>query len=526
MHSNDQSPPLPAAQSPTAERARQISRVEEGRIHKAEARREESSYSKLFVLFERAGYFRHAVLGSFSWQGRTLKDGKLKINFSWFLCLFILLPLPFLTGCEAFSKTEAEAQPTPSRGQQADGDTAVDVTIAKTGILEESLEYVGTTQAAREVSLRAQVEGRLLNLQADVGDTVNKGQIVARLDDSLLLTSVTQSQAELGALQSEVARAQTQVENARAQAAQAKAELQQAQTDAARLQSLSSSGAIPKQQAEVAQTEAATAQQRLNSAIAQISTEQQAVAAARGRVEAQRAAIAQAKERQSYALLASPITGVVLDKVTEPGNLVQPGGEVLRLGDFSSVKIVVPMSELALSEIQLGQSVQVRLDAFPNEELTGRVTRISPAADASARQIPVEITIPNSNGKIGAGLLARVSFQSRTSPRVVVPLSAVQQEEGAKSGGRQGGTAQSSPKPEKNATPSQGTVFVVIGEGKQTQVQARPVQVGANANGQVEILSGLKPGERFVSRSAKPLKDGERVRLSILSQTSEKQEQR
>ena len=62
MHSNDQSPRLPAAQSPTTERVRQISRVEEGRRQKAEARREESSYSKLFPLFEQVGYFRHAAL--------------------------------------------------------------------------------------------------------------------------------------------------------------------------------------------------------------------------------------------------------------------------------------------------------------------------------------------------------------------------------------------------------------------------------------------------------------------------------
>lgn len=490
MHSNYPSPSLTTEQKPIAERDSQISR------------------------------------GNFSWQRQRLKEGKFTTNFSRFLGICILIPLPFLTGCGFFTRTEAGAQPTPPRAQREERGTPVDVAIARTGILEESLEYIGTTQAARQVSLRAQVEGRLLNLQVDVGDAVSQGQIVARLDDSLLMTSVTQSQAELAALQSEVARAQTQVENARAQAEQAKAELRQAQTDAARLQSLSSSGVIPRQQAEVAQTEAATAQQRVNSALSQISTEQKAVAAAQGRVEAQRAAIAQAKERQSFALLASPITGVVLERVSEPGNLVQPGGEVLRLGDFSTVKVEVRVSDRELSKIQSGQSVRVRLDAFPNEELTGRVTRISPAADASVRQIPIEITIPNTNGKIGSGLLARASFEPRTSPRVVVPMSAIQGEGDARNRGRQGGTAPSSPEQQRNATASKGTVFVVIGEGNQAQVQARPVQVGASANGKVEILSGLKPGERFVAQSGKPLKDGERVRLSILSQTSEKQEQR
>lgn len=430
------------------------------------------------------------------------------------LMLLLGLGLP-LTGCEMLPKAEAEAQP---RSQRTAGITAVDVATAQTGMLKEPLEYTGSTRPAREVSLRAQAEGRLLNLQVDVGDAVKQGQILARLDDSILLTSLTQAQAEQAALQSEVARAQTQVKNAQALAAQAKAEQQQAEVDAARLRSLQRSGAIPVQQAELAQTKAITAQQKYNSAIAQISTEQQAVAAAEGRVLAQRAAVAQAQERKSYALLASPITGVVLEKVSEPGNLVQPGGEVLRLGDFSQVKVVVPVSELELANIRVGQSVTVRLDAFPKDNLSGQVTRISPAADQTARQVPVEIVIPNNSGKIGSGLLARVSFiPQKTAQKVVIPQTALQ-------GDKQTGSKSESNN--SNSQSSQGTIFVITGADAQTQVKARQVQIGTRANGKVEILSGLQPGEKFVTRTAKPLKDGEKVRVSILSKTPQKQEQR
>jgi multidrug efflux pump subunit AcrA (membrane-fusion protein) len=359
-----------------------------------------------------------------------------------------------------------------------------------------------------------------------VGDSVKQGQILAQVDDSLLVTSVTQEQAELAALQSEVARAETEVSNARVRAEQARVQLNQARVDAGRRATLGRQGAISLQEAELAQTAAQTAEQALRSAIEQISTEEKAVAAAQRRVEAQRAAVAQAGERRSYALIASPINGVVVEQLSEPGNLVQPGGEVLKLGDFSQVKVVISVSELELSKIRVGQPVQVSLDAFSNESLSGQITRISPTADPTARQLPVEIVIPNSNGRIGSGLLARVSFEVATASRVVVPQSALQGagERGSRGAREQGsrgaGEQESNPKSKiQNPKSTEATVFVVTGQGPQAKVQARRVQVGARANNQVEILSGLKPGERFVARSGKPLKDGAPVSLSVLSET-------
>lgn len=450
-------------------------------------------------------------------QSTSSKTTRIK-TVNHFLLICVCLGLPYLTGCSVFNKAEAEAQRPPSA--PGGGITAVDVATAQTGVLKEPLEYIGTTQPIREVSLRAQVEGRLLNLQVGVGDSVKQGQILARLDDSILLTGVTQEKAELGALQAEVARAQTQVKNAEALAAQAKAEQQQAEVDAKRLRSLSAAGAISVQEAELAQTKAATAQQRYNAAVAQIATEQQAVAAAQGRVSAQNAAVAQTKERQSYAILASPITGVVLEKVSEPGNLIQPGGEILKLGDFSSVKVIVPVSELELANIRVGQAVTVKLDAFAKESFSGQVSRISPAADQAARQVPIEITIGNSNGQVGSGLLARVSFAAKTAEKIIIPQTALQDKADSS---RQG---KSTPTQSDKAPSNQGTVFVIAKSQEKATVKARNVRLGTRANGKVEIISGLQPGEKLVVRSAKPLKDGETVRLSVLSKTPEKQEKR
>lgn len=403
-----------------------------------------------------------------------------------------------VAGCGSLPKEAADAQ---SGAGGSRGATPVDVAIARTDTIREALEYTGTTSPIKEVSLRSQVEGRLRLLNVDVGDAVKQGQIVAQVDDILLKTTLKQAEAELASLRSEVARARAQVSNARAQVEQERLELQQAQVDSERQQGLLRQGAVAAQAAEQAETTARTVAQALRAAQEQVRTEQQAVAAAEGQVIAQQALVAQEREQLSYASLISPLTGVVIQKVTEEGNLVQPDGEVLRLGDFSRVKVVVQVSELELARIQTRQAVKVSLDAFPDQTFRGEVSRISPAADPTARLVPVEVIIPNSNGRVRSGLLARVSFEGGQNQRVVVPETAFSQQAGEDKQNRS------------------GTIFVVSGgEGGQATVTARAVTLGERGNGKVEILSGLKQGEQFVSRSGKPLKNGEPVSLSILSE--------
>ncbi|KAM3110036.1 efflux RND transporter periplasmic adaptor subunit [Phormidesmis sp. 146-33] len=411
----------------------------------------------------------------------------------------ILVMLLGLAGCSGFPRAEAETQSRPASEKA----TAVDVAIARSDSLQKRLEYTGTTKPIREVSVRSQVEGQLLSLNVDVGDRVQQGQTLGRLDDALLKSAVRQAEAELAAQESEVDRALADVIEARTQAGSAQAELQQAQADAARASRLAREGAIPTQEAEQAQTEARTALQALRSAQAQIGARERSVATAQKRVAAQQAAVNQEAERQSYTTLTSPVTGSVLQRITEPGNLAQAGTEILRVGDFSQVKVSVQVSELEIGSIRVGQSVQVRLDAIPNQEFVGRVTRISPDADATARLIPVEVTIPNTGSRIGSGLLARVDFSQSETQRVVVPQTAVQTAEAQKE------------EQEKSTT---ATLFTIQKEGDRSQVVARSVKLGKRTNGQVEILSGLKPGETFVARSSQPLKDGQVVRTSVISE--------
>jgi HlyD family secretion protein len=377
-----------------------------------------------------------------------------------------------------------DAQSESASPQQQQQSPTVDAAVARPASLEEATEYVGTTFPVREVSLRSRVEGQLLDVAVDVGDRVEQGQVLARIDDSISASTVAEAEAEVAALQSEVASLTADVNDARAQVEQAQLELKQAQSDAARTNQLFQQGAISEQEAELNETAVGTAEQTLQSAQQQVDNRSSAVVAAQRRVAAQQAIVAQEQQRQSFTVLTSPVTGSVLERALEPGDLAQPGDEVLQLGDFSQIQVRVQISELELAGIRSGQKAQVQLDALPEQTFTGEVTQISLAADATARLIPVEVTIPNSDRRIGRGLLARVNFAQQSDKpngmaslrNIIVPETAVQvASEGTKN----------------NSESDTATMFILKPEGKQATVTAREVKLGDRANSQVEILSGV-----------------------------------
>ncbi|WP_121971382.1 efflux RND transporter periplasmic adaptor subunit [Leptolyngbya sp. BC1307] len=409
----------------------------------------------------------------------------------------LLLPLLWtVSGCNLFPPSSAQ----PSLGQrgrpeQADGPVAVKTAKAETGSIAGLLTYTGTTRPDQQVMLRSQVSGEVTDLTVDVGDAIARDDLLAQLDGNLQTTSLNQAQAELSARRAETAQAQISISDAQSALVQAEATFDQAQVDASRLRRLADQGGISQQEAEAAELAVTNAQQAVRSAQAQIAAQRQAVAAAADRTDAQQAVLAQTQRQLSYAGLRSPLTGFVLSRQVDVGDFVDSGATLLELGDLSSLKVNVEVSELDIGRLSVGQSAQVTFDAFPDEGVTaGRIEQIAPVADATSRLVPVQVSIPNPNGRVGSGLLARVQFSPEQAARVVVPESALALgEEGS-------------------------TVFVIEGEGEQAKAVARPVRTGTSGQDRVEILSGLSAGEAFVVQSDRPLTSGQAIRLSILSE--------
>ncbi len=374
---------------------------------------------------------------------------------------------------------------------------AVNTEVVQVGTFEAGLTFTGTTQPVQTVALRSRVNGQVTALTVDVGNAVANGDILARQDADLLTVAVNQAQAELQARQSEVAQAKAAVSDAQTAYNSAQVQLQQAQTEANRLTKLAADGAVSIQTAEQAQLTVDTGQQVLQSTQEQIRTRQAAVSAAEGRVSAQQAVVDQTQERLSYAVVRSPLSGTVIERFVEVGDYAETGDELMQIGDLSRIKVVIEVSDRDLAQVSVGQPVEVQLDALPGEAISGRITRIAPAADPTSRLIPVEVTIPNDTGRIGSGLLARVTLAGAGSDRVAIPPRALDV-----------------------ATAENPTLYVVTDVNDQAAtVQARPVEIGRENDSRVEIVSGLQAGEVIVVRSSGDLSDGQVVNLSILSET-------
>lgn len=414
------------------------------------------------------------------------------------LIVSLLTITGLISGCIVDAKTEATKTVTQS-SPNVKQIPSVDVIRVTQGSLIEAIEYIGTTQPVKEIILRSQAEGQLIDLTVNIGDRILAGQIIARLDDSLLQAEVAKAEAELASFFAEVMQSEAEIESALAQVESALATLTQAQIDAERLENLFSEGAIAKREFELARTTEKNALQGVKSAQAQVNLRKAEVKAAKGEITSQKAIIEVERKKLAYTEIKAPSNGYVLEKFTESGNLVQPGNEIIKIGDFSQVKVLVSVSELELSQIKPNQLVKVKLDAFPNQTFTGTITRISPAADATVRQIPVEIILDNPNRLISSGLLARVSFLDTRKPPIIIPKTALKLAD-------------------DSLLTTNNSVFILDDNADFAQVISRKVILGKRNNGKVEILAGLKSQERLVIRSSEPLENGKEVKLSVISE--------
>ncbi len=144
---------------------------------------------------------------------------------------------------------------------------------------------------------------------------------------------------------------------------------------------------------------------------------EQEVAAARAQVDAARAGLSLAEIQLAYCELRAPFAGIVVSRNVEPGEVVQPGQEVLSLADLSTVDLKIFVAETEIGKVRPGQAVDVKIDTFPDKVFPGRVAYVSPAAEFTPKIIQtqkervklvylVKIAVPNPNLELKSGMPA------------------------------------------------------------------------------------------------------------------------
>jgi RND family efflux transporter MFP subunit len=244
---------------------------------------------------------------------------------------------------------------------------------------------------------------------------------------------------------------------------------------------------IAASQAKVEQARASL--EYANASTSQKSAYQQSLSALRSSVDAAKAALRSAEAQRSDTVLVSPLDGFVTGRYVDPGAMASAGQPILAVQFVKQVWVTISVPEEISTLVHIGQPATVTLDALPGQRFAGSVVQFNPSADLQSRQFMVRVILSNDRNLFKPGMFAHVSLETeRAKNAVSVPHEAVQEDKS-------------------------GAYVVVVELGKQGgKAQRRSVITGVSDDSFTAIDQGVKPGEKVVTLSAFPVRDGMSVR--------------
>jgi RND family efflux transporter MFP subunit len=333
------------------------------------------------------------------------------------------------------------------------------------------LNASGYIVAQRKAAVASKVTGRLVALMVEEGSKIKKGDVIARMENTDVSAFKDQAAANLN--------------TSRANLEQIKADRDNAQREYERYKTLVAKGFVSRSDYEAVET-------RYRRAV-------EGVKASEAAVHAVAAALQNAEAGLDYTLIRAPFDAVVLTKNADIGDIVTPIGAaatakaaVVTIADMNSLQVEVDVSETSITTIRAGQPCDIQLDALPNLRFRGEVYAIVPTVDRSKATVLVKVRFLDKDPRMLPDMSAKVSFLPRKlAPAELKPRLAAGQSALIGKGDR---------------------TFAFLLEGN--RVKETPVRVGLKYGDMVEILSGLKAGDRVVIKPPKRLKDGSRIKIT------------
>jgi multidrug efflux pump subunit AcrA (membrane-fusion protein) len=404
------------------------------------------------------------------------------------LALFGLLLLAACSGSKANvrkDESSTSAQP-PS--------VEVTSTAAIVRDLPRFFEATGSLTGDQQTDVSPSIAGKVVSVAVELGSFVRRGQTIVTLDAVDSKLRIEQAQAQVDQAKAAVRQAEEKVGirpgqnfdiNKLPEVANARVALELAEKNLRRSEKLIESGDISRSQYDLQKAQRDQMKEVYEGALSLARQNYAAVMTARANVANAVSQLNLAQRNLSYANVYSPIDGYISDRSADLGEYVSTTTKVATVVRINPLRVRIDIPEQAIPEVKVGQAVSVTTSAWPDQNFSGRVARISPNVTPTSRTLTVEAEIENPTGALKPGQFATVRIlQSRAAPAVLVPMRAVRTESGI------------------------SRVFVI----KDGRTQERQVQLGQSEGDQVEIKSGITANEVVATSNLDQLGDGTVVR--------------
>lgn len=265
----------------------------------------------------------------------------------------------------------------------------------------EDMLGTGTLEARVKTQVSARIQERLVEVLVDQGDTVKKGQLLAKLDDAELRQQVAIAQASFAA-------AKQTAQRVEADLARSQAVLEQARKDAKRLAGLLASNAV-------SQTDSDKAAEALKVAEADLKRSNAAIAEAQGLVLVAEKTMLHRQEQLAFTQITAPYDGLIIRRDREPGEMLVPGATLMELISLDELWIRAWVDETEMPRLAKGQKARVIFRSEPQKNYPGVVSRLGREMDRETREFLVDVRVEQLPVNWAVGQRAEVYIQTDTA---------------------------------------------------------------------------------------------------------------
>jgi RND family efflux transporter MFP subunit len=362
----------------------------------------------------------------------------------------------------------------------------VAVALASRGPIRSSITLSGAFRPYQEVDVHAKVAGYIQHIYVDVGDKVKDKQTLAILEVPELNAQVAGANADIQRSEDGIHQAEQDVK---------RAESTYTAYHAAYTRLKQASAARP---GLIAEQELDDSMAKDHEAEAQVGSARAALAEARSRLTMAKATMDRYASLEAYSRITAPFSGVVTKRYADTGALIQAGTAsdtqsmpVVRLAEWSRLRLVVPVPESAVPDLQLGQAIDVVVPAL-GRTFKGKVARYADSLNEDTRTMHTEIDVENKNNTLVDGMYAETTLVLHQKNDVLtLPIQAVKR------------------------TGTNGSVFVVDKHGT---VVERSIKLGVDSGARIEVTSGVSDGDQVIVGNLSAVQAGQHVRPKLVAQ--------